>query len=150
MRVDVEKLGGSDVLSGAANGASSLAQLVAAIPPDVGEGLISLDFKGVEVATGSYLRELVLGLRDYCRRSRPQLCPIIANPNEVVLEELQDLLSDKRDAVVVCRFDRDGHVSGARVVGLLEEKQRLTLDAVLALGETDATTLAGKGMDTEN
>jgi len=141
MRVDLKDLAGTDILSGAANGTTALARVVASLPPGAEESIIVLDFRHVEVATSSFLRELGLGLRDYCNRSRPELGLVVANPNAAVLEELRDMLTEKREAMVICQVDARGRLSGARVAGPLEEKQRFTLDAVLKLREADAAEL---------
>ncbi len=129
-------------MAGAANGAVVLSRLVSQVHRLAVPTVIALDFYGVTVATGSFLRECVLGFRDYCRRSQPNLYPVIANLDETVLEELRDLLKHRRQALVCCRLEGDDQFRTPRVEGVLEEKQVVTLDAVLAMGEADAATLA--------
>jgi hypothetical protein len=50
---------------------------------------------------------------------------------------------------VVCDIGDGGRVSSIRVVGSLDEKQRLTLEAVIREGETDAATLREKHEETD-
>jgi hypothetical protein len=142
MRLPLSDSTNLDVLAGAANGANLLARFVAATAATSGPEVVFLDFRGVQVATSSFLREAVLGFRDFCRRSRPDLYPVVANANTVVLEELADLLQRNRDALVVCSLGEGETAQRARVVGTLEDKQRVTLRAVLEAGEADAATLA--------
>src|SRR5262249_41322764 len=124
------------------NGANLLAQLITTSSQASGSTVVFLDFRGIQVATGSFLREAILGFRDFCRRSRPDLYPVVANANDTILEELADLLHGRRDALVICTLAK-GEVPGqAKVLGLLEDKQRATLQAVLLAGETDAASLA--------
>src|SRR5262249_5275524 len=111
--------------------------------------VIALDFAGTLVATGSFLRESILGFRDFCRRSQPNLYPVVANLNETVEEELLDLLQSRREALVACLVAANGDALSPRVLGILEEKQRVTLDAVLSLGEADAATLTDRLATTE-
>jgi hypothetical protein len=149
MRLRVLELGNVHVLAGAAHGAVVLSRLVAQVHRTAVPTTIALDFAGVTVATSSFLRECVLGFRDYCRRSQPDLHPVVANLNETVLEELRDLLKDRRQALVCCALDGGGAIVDARVEGVLEEKQIVTLDAVLASGEADAASLADRFTSTD-
>jgi hypothetical protein len=41
--------------------------------------LALLDFSGVAVATASFLRESVIGFRDYARQALPNIYPVVAN-----------------------------------------------------------------------
>jgi hypothetical protein len=142
MRLSLTELAHGDVLAGAANGAAVLSRLVAQVHRIAAPTVIALDFHGVTVATGSFLRECVLGFRDYCRRSQANLYPVVANLNDTVLEELRDLLKHRRQAVVCCGLVGDDQITDPRVEGVLEEKQIATLDAVLLMGEADAASLA--------
>jgi hypothetical protein len=149
MRLSLYECAGGGVLAGAANGATVLSRLISRVTRLANPTVVALDFSDVTVATGSFLRECVLGFRDYCRRSQPNLYPIIANLDDAVLEELQDLLKHRRQALVCCELGGDDQITAPRVEGVLEEKQVLTLDAVLAAGETDATSLAERFAATE-
>jgi hypothetical protein len=85
-----------------------------------------------------------LPLRDYLISLRFNLYPIITNIDEETLEELQWLFEMSPDAVLVCRLNRIGKVDSPRWVGVLEEKQQITFEAVLEEKITDATTLSKK------
>jgi hypothetical protein len=149
MRISLSQLAKAEVLAGAANGAAVLSQLVAKVHRLTALTVVVLDFEGVSVATGSFLRECVLGFRDYCRRSQPSLYPVVANVSDAVAEELLFLLQTKREALIACTMNSNGRMAKPQVIGTLEEKQRLTLDAVLDLQVADAGMLAERFADTE-
>ena len=130
-----------DVLAGAQEGVAALAKLIKTFAQGGDSLLVVLDFAEVRVATGSFLRESVLGLRDYCRRRRPPSAIVVANANPLVSEELHNLLSASGDALVLCELPRRGEPRRGYVLGLLEEKQRVTLQVVLRLGAADARML---------
>jgi hypothetical protein len=142
MIVNVREIAGDLALSGATTGLAAMVQITQRIPRPTQEGILFLDFQGIEIATGSFLRSLVLGLRDWCRLNRPELTVVVANANESIVEELTDLLSNKRDAVAACDLRGKGAVLSPRVLGVLEERQAETLEAVIKAGETDAPSLA--------
>jgi hypothetical protein len=149
MKLRLLELGNGTVLAGAAHGAVVLSRLVAQVHRTAVPAIIALDFSGVMVATGSFLRECVFGFREYCRRSQPNLYPVVANLNETVLEELRDLLKNRRQALVCCVLEGEDAIVDPRVEGVLEEKQLVTLDAVLASGEADAASLAERFASTD-
>jgi hypothetical protein len=148
MKLSLAELSRNDVLAGAANGAVMLSHFVARVHGITVPTVVVLDFAGVTVATGSYLRECVLGFRDYCRRSQPNVFPVVANLNETVLEELRDLLKFCRQALICCETSGD-RLKNPRVEGVLEEKQLVALDAVLRVSEADAASLAESFASTE-
>ena len=150
MRLSIRDLAGDELLAGSVEGAALLSKLIPSVATTSSPGVVYLDFSAVRVATGSYLRESVLGFRDYCRRSRPELYPVVANPNEKVLDELRYLLKEKGDAVVVCELAATESPSNARVLGILEEKQTVTLLAVLEAGEADAASLRKRARRSES
>src|SRR5438045_2264084 len=98
--VDIHKLmKGRDVLAGSADGAVVLSKLIAAVSEIEDTEVVMLDFQHVQIATASFLRESVLGFRDYCRNSRPNLYPVVGNADLPVVEELEGLLRLRGDAV---------------------------------------------------
>lgn len=141
---------GEDVLAGASAGAQALAALIGLIAELHEPTVVILDFQGVDVATASFLRECVLGFRDYCRNSRATLYPVLANLGVKVREELDGLLRLKGDAVVLCDLNSSGRIKNAAIAGTLDPKQQITLSAVLRAGKTDATTLAAKDSELKN
>jgi hypothetical protein len=130
-----------NVLAGAAKGVLALTGLINAYGQGDDSSLVILDFREVHVATGSFLRESVLGFRDYCRRRQPPAAVVIANADAIVSEELRNLLQALGDALVACELTPSGKQRDAHVLGPLEEKQRVTLGAVLRLGAADARAL---------
>lgn len=138
-----------DVLAGAIPGKAMLAKLITSVEPTNEPEPVLLSFEGVEAATGSFLREAVLGFRDYCTKTQPNLYPVVANANDVIVDELEFLLKLNGDALLVCNLDGNGKVGSSRILGHLNEKQQLTFDAVLAAREADAATLESKYRKTE-
>ncbi|MBO4227899.1 DUF4325 domain-containing protein [Bradyrhizobium neotropicale] len=108
---------------------------------------VFLDFKGVEVATSSFLREAIIGFRDYARLTATIVYPVAANLAPPVLEELEFFLRARNDVFWVCDLDADGQVSSARLLGDLDPAQRATFDAVRDLGSVTAPELAARFSD---
>jgi hypothetical protein len=136
-----ELSGRRKVLGGAIPGRAMLAKLITTVQPPSEPEAVLLDFRGIDFATSSFLREAVLGLRDYCTKTQANLYPVVANACDVILDELDFLLRSKGDAVVVCKVDRRGNVTSPSIVGELHEKQRLTFEAVVSAREADAAFL---------
>jgi hypothetical protein len=136
----------SSVLAGATAGAQSMAVLIELVS-DKPPAVVFLDFQGVEAATGSFLRECVLGFRNYCRRTQADIYPVIANATPVVEEEFRDILLRAGDAFVSCRVTKRGKVSDAKVIGRLDQRQVETLRAVVRNGEATASELADASKD---
>jgi hypothetical protein len=102
---------------------------------------IFLDFKDVEVATASFLRESVLAFRDGVRRRRSNLYPVIANVGDLVSDELKLLVTAQGNALMLCSLDDNDQPHEQRLLGELDPKQRITFDLVQKRGETDAAEL---------
>ena len=142
MHIRMRDLVAKDVLAGALTGRRFLGVLLERIAGKTVEPEpVYLDFKGVEVATASFLRECILEFRDIVRRRWTNYYPIIANASDSVTEELSILVVAQRDVLVLCSLSEDGNPSSPRLVGNLEPKQRITFDLVKNLGETDAGEL---------
>lgn len=135
---------GQEVLAGASKGKSVLGEMIVRLPQADQPQVVVLDFSGIGVATGSFLREAVVAFRDYCRSRHPNLYPVIANANAEVLEELTLVLKDTGQALVACSWKDGDGVRDARVVGVLDEKQRVALDAVTQTGSAEASQLQKK------
>lgn len=142
MIIDLNDACGTSVLAGAMNGRATLNQLLTATAnePD-GPALVFLDFKGVDIATASFLRESVLVFRDIIRGRRSHYYPVIANINEDVRDELVELLSARGNVFMTCGLDENGVVKDPAPLGELDPKQLITFDLVHEHGETDAGTL---------
>ena len=144
----LDLVGDQTVLSGAVAGRRVLSALIAATPSANAPTPLFLDFKGVEVATASFLRESVIAFRDYARQSLPNVYPVVANLNAVVAEELDFFVRARRDVLWTCDLDSHGQVTGVRLIGDLEPAQRATFDAVVAAGRISAPELATRFADT--
>jgi hypothetical protein len=100
-----------------------------------------LDFSDIAIATASYLRESVLHFKDAVRRRGSNLYPVVANANEQVVEELALLIEANHEALMTCSLDEQGRPIHPVLLGDLDPKQKLTLELVNRIGETDASEL---------
>jgi hypothetical protein len=143
LRLEIRALvGGQHILSGSADGRRLLARLIDVTPPVDAPERLYLDFTGIEVATVSFLREGVIGYRDFTRASRQNIYPIVANALPAVLEELELFLKARGDALWCCSLDVQGRTSAHRILGELDPVQRKTFDLVSETGTATAPGLA--------
>jgi len=148
LRHELQKMmDGRSVLSGGMTGRKLLAALMSVTPPPDAPTPVFLDFRGVEVATSSFLREAVIGFRDYTRLTLTDAYPVAANLAPAVLEELEFFLRARNDVFWVCDVDANERVSSARLLGDLDPAQRATFDAVRQLGAVTAPELAARFSD---
>ncbi len=142
MKICMGELGGTSVLAKSLTGRNLLHKLLAKTEAEPAQPEpVFLDFRDVDVATSSFLRECVLGYRDAIRRRRSNLYAVVSNPNEAVEEELADLLRERGDAMLVCVLAEGARVDAVRLIGGLDPKHRQTFERVVQLGGTDAATL---------
>lgn len=133
---------GTGVLGGATAGRQHLETMLAALAAEPETpGVVLLDFMNVEVATASWIREAVLGLRDRLRERRSNWYPAVCNLSEDVKEEFLILLRQRGDAVLAVDPAGDGGTRGGAYLGVLDEKQRMTFRLVNERCETDAGAL---------
>lgn len=130
------------ILTGSGPGRQLLSALVSAQPSTSAPTPVFLDFEGVEVATASFLRESVIGFRNYCRQSIPNAYPVLANLSADVSEEIEFFIKARGDALWVCDLNARGAVSHGRIIGELEPAQREAFNAAIQLGSVTAATLA--------
>lgn len=149
MKLSIQFLAGgqSHVLAGSAAGRKLLAALIESTPAVTAPEKIFLDFAGIDVATVSYLRESVIGYRDFTRAARQNIYPIVANPTPAVVEELEHLLNARNDALWCCRIDAEDRITSYHVLGELDPAQRQTFDKVRELGSSTAPQLADRFPD---
>lgn len=114
-------------LAGTAMGRQMLAQLIAVTKPVTVPTVAYLDFGGVDIATGSFLREAVLGFRDFGRNAIGTLYPVLANANATIEEELSVYLKDRNDAIWACSLTEGGVVLDSHILGELDFAQMDTL-----------------------
>lgn len=143
----IDLTGGQTVLSGAILGRTLLSALIAATPSFAGPTPAFLDFTAIEVATASFLRESVIGFRDYARRSLENVYPAVANLAPTVAEELEFFVRARGDVLWSCELGSDDNVIRARLIGELDPAQRSTFDAALELGAITAPELAARFAD---
>jgi hypothetical protein len=141
LRLQISQLAGATFVAGATLGSAVRSRAIAETSGMTDE-ILFLDFSGIDAATGSFLREAILGLRDSDLIASRNLAVAVANPSELVAEEFGELLSRVRDVVLCCRLGADETPSNPFLLGALEDAQRRALAAVLKAGSTDAATLA--------
>lgn len=142
MKFDLMHLARDGVLAGSQPGQEAfLALLKDTVNPST-PAVVFLDFAGVLVATGSFLRESVVAYRNHVRDHFPMLYPVIANASQSVVDELTMLLQLRNDAFVICTFDANDVVHDPHILGVVDGKQQDALREVLERVETDAPTLA--------
>lgn len=142
MLFPVAEMMGDDVCAGAGPGRHLLSKLMAACAgsPAAAEPVF-LDFRSVDLATASFLRESVLGFRTLLRGQKTNYYPLVANANTLISEEIQILLDPGRDALLACDLGNDGCATNIHLLGRLEDKQQRVFDIILQKGETDAGEL---------
>lgn len=133
---------GTGVLGGASAGRQHLDTMLAALAAEPeAPGVVLLDFTNVEVATASWIREAVLGLRDRLRERRSNWYPAVCNLSEDVKEDFLILLRQRGDVVLAMDPAGDGGGKGGAYLGVLDEKQKMTFRLVNERRETDAGAL---------
>jgi hypothetical protein len=144
MKVSIRELAEvpADVVAGSLRGRRVFARLleITGEEPNRAEPIF-LDFRGVSVATASFLREAVLAFRNAVRRRRSNFYPVVANASELVTDELRMMLEQQGDVLMACSLDDEDRPNEPRLIGVLEPKQRITFDLVNEFGETDAAEL---------
>lgn len=101
-----------------------------------------LDFTGVDIATGSFLREAVLGFRDFSRNAIGMLYPVVANANSAIEEELSDYLADRTDAMWACCLSHAGQITNPHMLGMLDSAHSKTLNYIAEHHPISAPDLA--------
>lgn len=140
----IELTGGQAVLSGATSGRKLLSALIAITPSSEVPTPAFLDFSAIEIATASFLREAVIGFRDYARQSLRNVYPAVANLAPAVAEELDFFVRARSDVLWGCELGSGNTVLNARLIGELDPAQLSTFEAVLQLGAITAPELAAR------
>jgi hypothetical protein len=129
-------------LAGSAMGRQMLAKLIGRTKP-VGQPTVAyLDFTGIDIATGSFLREAVLGFRDFSRNAMGTLYPVVANANSTIEEELSIYLADRNDAIWACALSATGDVRQPHIIGKLDASHQRTLGYIVEHRSLSAPELA--------
>lgn len=133
---------GSATLAGSAMGRQMLAQLIAKTKPVAEPTLAFLDFAEVDIATGSFLREAVMGFRDFCRNAAGMIYPVVANANPTIEEELATYLRGRNDAIWACALSADGAANDPHILGELDAGQLSTIHLIAQHHPISAPELA--------
>ena len=147
MRLSMDKYAEAGVLAGSLPGKRAFANMIGKTHGGPRPELCFLDFKNVATMTASFTRDGVMAYRTHVRTASPTIYPIAANLAAPVREELELWLNQTGDAWVACDLDEEGNASNPTVLGVLDQKQSLTLTAVISLKETDVATLARDDAD---
>ena len=142
MKLSMFQFAKNGTLAGAIPGQHALGVLIRETPAVSKVELCFLDFSGVEIATASFLRESICAFQHYVRAHVPYLYLVAANMSDQTIEEFDSYLRLRNDAFLVCGLNKGGKPINARLIGLLDGKQRNAFDEVLARKETDAPTLS--------
>ncbi|OBQ77648.1 hypothetical protein A9K71_11155 [Mesorhizobium sp. WSM3873] len=100
-----------------------------------------LDFRNVEVATASYLRESVFALKTYMRARNSKFYPVVANVNNSVMDELSVITILTNDVIMSCQIDGNRNILSQELIGTLDPKQKMTFDLVSSSERIDANSL---------
>jgi hypothetical protein len=138
---------GRTVLSGAVAGRTLLSALIAATPSVAAPTPAFLDFTEIEVATSSFLREAVIGFRDFARQSLGNVYPAVANLAPTIVEELEFFVRSRGDVLWNCELGSRDNVINARLIGELDPAQRSTFEVAIELGAITAPELAARFAD---
>ena len=142
MIVNLAEIGGAPVLAGAVSGRAVLSALLSAASKEPSEPEpFYLNFEWVDVATASFLRESALSFRNIIRSRRSNYYPIVANANDAVIDEIEELVRSRSDVILTARLDKQGRAFEYATVGELDPKQKITFELVQSRGETDAGEL---------
>src|SRR3546814_15197352 len=106
-------------------GRQMLAKLIEKTKPVAQPTLAFLDFAEVDIATGSFLRQAVMGFRDFCRNAACMIYPALANPNAIIEQELATYIRGRTDAICACPLATAGtahkpHIRGEMTAGRSE------------------------------
>lgn len=129
------------ILAGRLSGQRAFVAALEQFPELSDPALVLLDFSGVDLATSSYLSEVLVPLRDHLRLRRQPGYTVAANMNEKVREEVEELLRRSGDAFLTCVTDASGQIADVQLCGKLDDKLQDTLKLVSRKRETTAAQL---------
>src|SRR3546814_12137541 len=92
--------------------------------------LAFLDFAEVDIATGSFLREAVMGFRDFCRNAAGMIYPVVANANPILEEELATYLRGFNDAICSCTLPADAPANKPHILGDMAAGQLINIQLI--------------------
>lgn len=135
--IELLRLGEEPILAGRLSGRRAFVEALGQVPTEQASVLIVLNFAGIELATSSFLNEMVLPLREHLRLRRPAGYVMVANLNQQVHEEFEELLRRSGDALLVA----SDITLSVDLVGNLDQKLQETFDLVRSKTEATASEL---------
>ena len=129
------------ILAGRLDGKRMFARAIEEVPPQKVSFVVVMDFGNVDLATSSFMSEAVLPLREHLRARRPPVFLVVANLNEKVREELEELLSRLGEALLACEYTPGMEPKRIELLGTLKPELLETWDLVRSKGETTAVEL---------
>jgi hypothetical protein len=133
--------GDEPILAGRLAGKRAFLGAMEKLPELAEPTLVLMDFGGVDLATSSFLSEAVLPLRDHLRLRRHPGYVVVANLNDEVREEIEEMLRRSGDALLTCITGADGRIANIHLVGKLDDKLNETFRLVGRKRETTAVQL---------
>src|SRR6202140_5373230 len=115
------------ILAGRLSGKRAFVATLEQFPELAEPALVVLDFTGVDLATSSYLSEVLVPLREHLRLRRQPGYAVAANPSEKAREEVEEMLRRSADAFLTCAPDAAGQISDVQLLGKLDAKLQETL-----------------------
>jgi hypothetical protein len=149
LKLPVLTAGEEPILAGRLSGKRAFLKALEQLPEMSAPTLVLLDFKGVDLATSSFLSEAIFPLRDHLRLRRFPGYVVVANASDKVREEIEELLRRSGDALLTCTVTGAGQISDVQLCGRLDQKLQETLDLVNAKGETTAVELHAGSSESE-
>ncbi len=137
------------ILAGRLSGKRTFLRVLEEVPSFVAPTILILDFRGVELATSSFLGEAVLPLRDHLRFRRPPAYVVVANLAEKVAEEFDELLIRTGDAMLACEIPANRNIARVRLMGKLEEKLLETFNLIRQKGAASAVELYAESRESD-
>ena len=129
------------ILAGRLSGQRAFVAALEQFPELTEPALVLLDFSGADLATSSYLSEVLVPLRDHLRLRRQPGYTVAANLKEKVREEIEEMLRRSGDAFLTCVTDAASQITDVKLCGRLDEKLEETLKLVSRKAETTAAQL---------
>jgi hypothetical protein len=147
VRISMLKAGSEPILAGRLSGQRTFVAALEQLPELIEPALVVLDFKGVALATSSYLSAVLIPLRDHLRLRRQPGYAIAVNLSEKVREEVDEMLRRSGEVFLTCAMDAGGQISCVELCGKLDEKLEETLKLVTRKRETTAAQLHEESLD---
>lgn len=139
-KISLFQIAKESTLAGGSNGRLLVPELLKHLPMSADIQIVVLDFSNIRIATASYLREMILPFRDFVRRREAKL--VIANCSELILEDLNEVMLARDEALLHCTLDDNGRPQNPRVIGPLDSGLTKVLETLSSHGEVDAPMLA--------